>query len=342
MIPVHWNCLFVGLGIMFTKIPPEFAAPSPHRPIKELNQRAVRVTSIRDWSRLSALYFWLSDTEVLFFRTYKDAEEEERFRAYKRNLKTGEDQDLKQFNTLFDEDAIRKSWITLSPDRRKLAWIVLTDTLYSAALDGTSQVHKMALGIGEPMWWSDNSRWFRMGRWGDDLTHDYGVFLDSNPETWGTTIPFSDNLRYHAACHFTLSPRNTLFIIEPPFCVDRPAITEVSITEISLDNPVRYLRRFPFRLPAKTELYTLSISPSCDRVAWACWSTQKPRRYELWMSNIDGSNMQPLGYVVREKTRAKENDFDWYPNYIQWLPDGKSLSYIHEGALWKVQIVPER
>ena len=60
---------------------------------------------------------------------------------------------------------------------------------------------------------------------------------------------------------------------------------------------------------------------------------------ELWVSRADGRGMHQIGYVP-----LKADPDDIYVDYLQhlqWLPDGKHISFIHHGTLYVMQTEPE-
>jgi len=59
-----------------------------------------------------------------------------------------------------------------------------------------------------------------------------------------------------------------------------------------------------------------------------------PYKISLWVSDLRGQQMHEVGSVPHG------NDFNpgnrENPNYAQWLPDGKTLSFLAKGAVWTV------
>ncbi len=64
--------------------------------------------------------------------------------------------------------------------------------------------------------------------------------------------------------------------------------------------------------------------------------TESDEKLGIWVSRLDGSAMREIGYV-RVAAPADGSCPDDI-TYLQWLPDGKRLSFLYRGALW---IVPD-
>ena len=55
---------------------------------------------------------------------------------------------------------------------------------------------------------------------------------------------------------------------------------------------------------------------------------------DVWVSHANGSRLRDLGYIaISENAGAEDRLTD-----LQWLPDGKRLSFCYKGALWNVRV----
>jgi hypothetical protein len=124
--------------------------------------------------------------------------------------------------------------------------------------------------------------------------------------------------------------------------------SKAEISELDLQSNDRLLNHVAVTVPAYGMLQNMSIAPTGDHIAWVyrhdyvpplagllhrLWPSYVIRpqsKTSLWISRSDGSHFHELGYV---DTRTTADDaLDLHP--LQWLPDGKTLSFDHEGALW--------
>jgi hypothetical protein len=111
-------------------------------------------------------------------------------------------------------------------------------------------------------------------------------------------------------------------------------------------------------LPAGSAPDDVSFSPNGDRVAFLrfhdkidhgwlpatlqqWWDRLFPRdnpqpyRLSLWVSGIHGEGMHEVGSVPHG-TMFGNIDIEEYPHATQWMPDGKTLSFIHRKSVWTV------
>jgi hypothetical protein len=102
------------------------------------------------------------------------------------------------------------------------------------------------------------------------------------------------------------------------------------------------------------QLLDLEVSPDGERLSWVLWrhktvpwqalvqrfiprvQVSSQERWEIWVSGVDGSNMRQIGY---EDLPGPENNkalsIPTLPT-LQWLPDGKQLSFIYKDVVYIV------
>jgi len=96
----------------------------------------------------------------------------------------------------------------------------------------------------------------------------------------------------------------------------------------------------------------VAISPDGRRVAWllsedinAQGKKARSSHSALWISRIDGSQLNEIGFVETKLDRVKLNGLsaaemehaaEAVPMEVRWSPDDKHLSFLCKGALWTV------
>lgn len=127
----------------------------------------------------------------------------------------------------------------------------------------------------------------------------------------------------------------------------------VSNTDVFELDPAKHagsIGRFSVRLPMEAHVYDAVFSPGADRIAWRLgyvppppfpafiqrWlPLPRPLRLEavgVWVSRNDGTDMHEIGHYSREPS---EKDRIAYHD-LRWLPDGKTISFIHDDTLYSV------
>lgn len=143
----------------------------------------------------------------------------------------------------------------------------------------------------------------------------------------------------------------------PPSKTDR----NISFFEFDTEGKQANVREYTISLPkGKSEFSEdrdlsvsedVVLSPHGDRLAWLIHVVEKPSsiitflakwfssmhpvsRYvlKLYTSRLDGSDVQEIGYMEIKGKPSATN----LPRLLRWLPDGKRLSFVYQGALWTV------
>jgi hypothetical protein len=123
----------------------------------------------------------------------------------------------------------------------------------------------------------------------------------------------------------------------------KPMIWQIPIGTVNKDTI-----KNPIRIQDREVIHTIVYSPAGDRAALIVTGELRPPLPEfvyrmlpklrpepqdtmtLWVTDIDGSGMHKIGWesIVWE-TR-------YWPDLLRWTPDGKRLSFIHDGGLYTV------
>ena len=98
------------------------------------------------------------------------------------------------------------------------------------------------------------------------------------------------------------------------------------------------LQRWTVHLPGRA--YEIAVSPKGDRIAWLLMPNLKgrPRNVQrgaasLWVSQLDGSRMREIGSAG---TDVRQRSAPSLLMQLRWLPGGKRLSFLYNGALYTV------
>jgi hypothetical protein len=99
--------------------------------------------------------------------------------------------------------------------------------------------------------------------------------------------------------------------------------------------------------PAGLETEATALSPSGDRLAWACTqsyvspfnlllhrflpqvSIVPQQRFSLWISRVDGSQLHELGYVAAHDNQVVISQ-------LLWLPSGKKLGFTYNDTFYTI------
>jgi hypothetical protein len=133
----------------------------------------------------------------------------------------------------------------------------------------------------------------------------------------------------------------------PPAAVDHITLTHFGV----------YPNRAPrhtttFRLPTTAQIAELELAPQGDRLAWLFVDARRSplitmlirlfpalagrfpptEGISVWVSRLDGTEMHEIGFEQTHATGKETN----VATDLRWVPDGKRLSYLMNGALYTV------
>ncbi len=121
-------------------------------------------------------------------------------------------------------------------------------------------------------------------------------------------------------------------------------------------HPPDAIRIQELKLPQSAAFYRAEVSPQQQTIFYDLEiSRTNPFRYWLhrllpkidapptfargiWVSRADGSGMREIGHTPFKL----ESEPDDWPQHIQWLPDGKQVSFVYHDTLYVVPAEPEK
>ena len=99
----------------------------------------------------------------------------------------------------------------------------------------------------------------------------------------------------------------------------------------------------------------MRFSPQGDRIAWVLTVSETPpfnnvlgrlfpssamQNQEIlgiWVSQIDGSKMHEVGHIKKPLRPFNDNTETDNLDDIEWLPDGRHLSFVYKDTLWMIE-----
>lgn len=317
-----------------------------------------------------ARYYWINDHETLIFPRNRTNDPPLSHILARYDILTGKEAVLdaltKQVQSI---DNLNGDAVSVAPDGKRLCWIgphiasnhatpdtdsALSTAIRCATFEGTPLFDIVTHATGPCIWMADNTHVLQ-------YEMEYGsvvscTIYDTNMRqpTWHGNFPPGIWIG-------TITTNNHYLIgqwdgaDEPDWIYsDSAQITDIELGKEQL--PVKkYTVHMPFKIFAKEMLF----SPKGDRIAWPLMqyaATPSPvdawlhklipsfklppkAKFGLWISHIDGSEMHEIGYVplkpdlINGGTMAEDA-----PNSIQWLPDGKRLSFQYKNNLYIIPV----
>jgi len=336
MRPTKWLWLAVLAGLLIALVAVVQQVPSKH---------VAKVASVQTWQpqdpgRPSSWpYFWLSDQEILFFRS----DERGNKQGTRLNVKTG----LETMTKLrLPADSRARC---LSPDKQWLLWDSESRPAVAAAVDGSREVTWHHPRLYNPLWTPDSRRWIDM-TWKNagpsaaigSLNTAQVQFL---PLPGTRNVPWNQRNVPHL---WGFTKTGQAFTSVRPGVVNREQSLKVKVYKIGSKGTTP--QQLTVHAPPDTDIGSFVVSPHGDKIAWVTSTLRQPNpvltrlnqmfpffrvppvmAHRLWVSSLDGGNPRLL-YQYRAAWR------DVYPRMPQWTPNGKKLSLIHDNALWVVSV----
>ena len=330
----------------------------PREPLLLL--RATKVADTRDWeSRWSRnRYDWISEHEILFQRERSPEDPEAEGPCfYKRDLASGKEIFLRALTHLTQRSYNPKhSWLAVSPDGQRIFWTnedaIQGETIEGAALDG-KQAFEFKRGRDSRVRWMGDSTHlveYSMNKNLDRVA--YGTLYDVKGQKAPRRLAVSENIKPRAVAandHLLGTIWNTQY-------ADDASTDRLEIYESEVGKETQAVRKYPIRLPFKAEIWDEHFSPRGDRIVWPllqndalppmyawlhrlipAFSPSPTPKISFWVSRIDGSGMQDVGYIPVRLDRESDGPvLDDLPENIAWTPNGKRLSFTYKEALYTV------
>jgi hypothetical protein len=337
-----------------------------------LMERAARVTDTHNWSESPINYFWISDRELLFLpRADPSGLTTQGNRFFKRDIVSGQETYLEKLTQRFQESTV-DDWLAISPDGKRLCWTAFeaggdkaTATgfghrsdyrrvLHAAALDGSAPFKLSVSPEGFLAWMGAGNRIVAYVTHGDQTVSGtiYDIEKGKSIQQWTAPTGTREQVfvRNNRCIEVTWQGQDA-----PDAIIDRAEISEAEVGK-----EAQTARKYSVRLPVRGYIGEVRISPQADRVVWPLMQdSATPSRAEawlhrlvpafklppksktsLWVSRIDGSEMHEIGYIPLRPDKENGGTIAGdEPDHLDWLPDGKRLSFQLHNALY---IVPAK
>ena len=261
---------------------------------------------------------------------------------------SGSETPLTRFNAVLNmKESFDTFRVSLSPDGNWLLWAGFSDRPQSrpvwiaAALDGSRVVtwpRDGSVSFPKIAWMQDNRHWLEIQN-GEELRQATGfkarVLFYSLNKPGVRTLPLQVP-NWVSGCWFT--PQGHLIVAS---LVGGAGTNDVYDFAFPDPQPVR---KITLSLPATDvtecalsakggqfawQLYKVHLTPRAnlaERAASLLLRRQAAYTHSVWVSDLDGSNLRQL---TPETERVG-------PSYIHWTPDGQSVGYRYDDALWTV------
>lgn len=318
-----------------------------------LLDRATFLTSVADWSMASLNnYKWSTNNKALFFR---DVVLGEQWQACQYDLVTNQSAPLPRLSLLLSKKDYSLASLAVSYDG---AWMFIQDRIdmFATRLDGTAYLHCS----GTLVYWTGNAH--QLVAFDEDAkrlyyqAHIYSADTPANRQTLrigpAHFVNALDKNHYFSG-NVHMTTKHTLIVDD---WQDHDGITggllhgTIHILRGDLVGVPAALHTFTVTLPQQ-ELSGMDYSRDGEHVAWLfksehaagvtgwlhrlipAFKVQEAVTSEIFVSAIDGTEMRSLGRVEESAGTASQPTLA----ALQWLPDGKHLSFICHNALWKIR-----
>jgi len=337
-----------------------------------LFNRATRVATADDeLGRRCGFYWWLSNHQVVLTRSVNGSLQS----LFCHDTDTGKDDLCIPLNHLIKTQKSAARIEALSSDRRVLLFRNGRDRQLGVTLDGRllfSDLQTASTPNTEPAsesYMAAGSRWVEpIYAWPSQerVIGDYHIarllIHDGTQHKIVKTVTFSPWLEH--GFPDTLTSRNHLLMLKRPTSVgfgSPPCLQTIDI-DLNASAPTPQTLTLTLKLPSTlfpfTDLYDICYSPDGERVAFlyvldnrqvgwlppflqGWWdrlfphNPTTPYKVSLWVSDIHGQRMHKVGEVPHVGNVFSSVDEN-YPSSVQWLPDGKTLSFLAHGSVWTV------
>jgi hypothetical protein len=331
---------------------------------------ATRVaTGDDELGRSDGLYWWLSSHQVVWPHSMHDVIQA----LVCHDTNTGKDDPCVSLNHLTKTQKAAARIEALSPDRRVLLFWGDDDRQVGATPDGrllfvdrqTAETPTTEPSFESYM--ADGSRWVEPILAGTSrirvMKEDRIARLlihDGTRHTIVKTVTFSPWL--DQGFPETITTRNHFLMLKRDASGGLGLLPTsnacLQTIDIDLNASAPKPQTLTLNLPRGFDLHDVCYSPDGERVAFLLvldkhsdellppllqgwWDrffprdTTLPYKISLWVSDLRGQGMHEVGSVPHDSTFSWVTDGD-YPNSVQWLPDGKTLSFLARRSVWTV------
>ena len=222
----------------------------------------------------------------------------------------------------------------LSPDGQWLVWLHNNTTWFAARLDGSRQLQWPAASRygGECAWLPDSQQWVELVQ-----TYQQDAYRFSKAIVHSTAHPPNPRkVIINSVADGILEgvAGNSLLVVNFDPASEG---AQIRMTEFSLAGPVAKPEVVTAHPPQIGAVFGVAPSPARNQLAWVTLSDDRGR-YALWLSNVQGKDWQQVGSGPLEMVKQGNGVRLYWPQAVQWTPDGTKLSFIYKNALWVVPV----
>lgn len=263
--------------------------------------------------------FWLSDHALLVRR--------DGGRTWHRlDLRTGATAALTALTRRYRRTGSLLQPLSVSPDRAWLLWTDNDRTVHAATVDGARSFSVPVENTWDPVLWMPDSQALVT----TDLSQTYGnaatlhpVRAPHAPRAFAFHAPVAWRLSNLDQTHLLAADR--LWVCRWVDGESAPA-GRLTLGWTSLRAVTPRARTTAMPLPPGVRRADACPSPDGARVVWLL---RRRNRDEVWVSAIDGAGLRPVAGAVGPEIR-----------WVDWRPDGRSVSVVRDGVLTLHPIPP--
>ena len=318
---------------------------------KLLLDHSSKVANTSGWELNWRSYSWLDDDRILFFQFNSQSG----WQPLCQYVKTGHITYLPQLAKKLAHTLDKHSQVEVSPDGKWLIWTDANKYVFATQVEGSNFFPWKVPVPCRIIWMSDS-------------THVVILSENLNRSLYNKISKYYiDSVRCH---HESDSEMNNLLRIDninPYDIVVFPnghLITETStedisetkksmtvgVVDVNITNNKSIITNINF--PAQGHLIEMGISPNGQSLVWELESkhrsffsklvhrvfpifrVQTRSVISLWVSKLDGSNMQEIGHVLLDNN----TDYMNLVHHVRWLSGGRKISFIYQNSLYIVPI----
>jgi Tol biopolymer transport system component len=280
-------------------------------------------------------YAWAGNGAILEYSGARDGSGQ----FYLHNLAAGTKTRLRRLESRYNSrhGGLTRN-IEVSPDGKWLLWIdtpvengSIGPYIGGCSLDGRQRI---AAGVSEMYanWIPRSTQWLAFEE------NDNGSIVRARIRSATGTVVKSIRVR---------TPRPDFDDLVEVHIVRRPDGVRLVTFPAAKDSPAAWMVTWSLRTslvheskrtvatPADAIEDGIQLSSDGTRIAWCCDPAHRGSAEAIWMTQIGTGRMTNLGEV--EMTPDEPSTFRFT---IRWSPDDKRISFVHDHALWVVDVPP--